>query len=110
MNSLKKFTITIKTHIEISSIPTSHLFTVLAVVVALGSQDGEVQFGYVLGAHVGMSLGQMVDKHTAPLEAEKTRVALVDEAVVVVGRYFGDELLLRLAHLLTRLFGESDGF
>ena len=39
----------------------------------------------MLGAHVRMSLGQMVDEHTAPLETEETRVTLVDEAVVVVG-------------------------
>ena len=33
-----------------------------------------------------MSLGQVVDQHAAPLEAQLALVTLVDEAVVVGGR------------------------
>lgn len=59
------------------------LITVLTEVVAGGLQNGQVKLGHGLGGDVGVSVGQMVDQHPSPLEAQHARVTLVDVALVV---------------------------
>lgn len=59
------------------------LITVLTEVVAGGLQNGQVKLRHGLGGDVGVSVGQMVDQHPSPLEAQHARVTLVDVALVV---------------------------
>lgn len=60
-----------------------NLLAVLAIVVACGPKNGEVQLWHQLQLNVGMPLSHVVHQHATTLEAQHTRVALVDEPLVV---------------------------
>ena len=62
-----------------------YLAAVLAVVVLGGLEYGQVELRHRLWGDVRVPLGQVVDQHSAALEAQETLVALVDEPMVVGG-------------------------
>ncbi|RUS77562.1 hypothetical protein EGW08_014666, partial [Elysia chlorotica] len=72
------------------------LVAVLAVKIFLGLQDGQVELRDVLGADLGVTLGQVVHQHPATLEANQASVALVDEAVVLARHHLGDGGLVNI--------------
>ena len=63
----------------------TYFAAVLAVVVLGGLEYGQVELRHGLRGDVRVPLGQVVDQHSAALEAQQALVALVDEPMVVGG-------------------------
>ena len=61
----------------------------------MGADDGQTELSDHVERDGWVALGEMVDQHAAPLEAQQTRVTLVDVAVVVRRRL----LLSHMHHL-----------
>jgi len=60
-----------------------HLVAVLAVEVALGPDYRKVEFRHRGDVDGRMSLGKVVDEHSAPLESQLAVIALEDKQLVV---------------------------
>lgn len=80
-----------------------YLIAILTVVIPRRFKYREVKFGNGVGADVRVSLSEVVDEHSPPFEAEQTRMAFINESVVI-----------RRLHLRQELFGgrvrRFDGF